>query len=293
MISAIRAYSAKLRLVILLAVAAYLVLGLTRIGWADVMTALPTQPVFYAISLFIFALLPITETFAFRRLLPNDAGITIDIFVRKRVLNEGVLSYSGEAYLLERLMALSIARGRALTSIKDNAIVSALVSNTVTVILIVALLLAGHPETLTILYNAASGAAMPFLALTFATYVIVIVLYRRITQLSAADFLILAGLHSLKIFLVMGLQVTQWSIALPGEPAGTWVIFLTIYMLVRRLPFLPNADLVFLGLAISLAGVSAYGSDDLTAMLLAATATMQILHVAAFIVTRDNRLTAG
>ncbi|MEO1475452.1 MAG: hypothetical protein AAFS13_03645, partial [Pseudomonadota bacterium] len=174
-------------------------------------------------------------------------------------------------------------------AIKDNAIVSALVSNTVTLGLVVTLLLASGPDTLSALYDAAPGAALGFLIFALLTYLIVIALFRRITKLSLADFQALSALHSLKVFATMGLLVTQWSIALPGEPIGTWLMFLTIYMLLRRLPFLPNADLIFLGLGLSLSGFSIYGADAISAMLLASTATMQLLHVAAFVSTRDNK----
>ncbi|MEO0881986.1 MAG: hypothetical protein AAFY34_04565 [Pseudomonadota bacterium] len=289
MISEIREYGAQLRLILLVGIVAYLIYGLTDIGWTSVVSALPTHPLFYVTSLLIFAVLPLVERLVFRRLLPNEQAVPIGVFIRKRVLNEGVLSYSGEAYLLERLRALSVARDPAIAAIRDNAIVSALISNTVTIGLVLLLLLAGRPDTIMELYRAAPGAAISFLVFAFIVYFIVIAMFRRITRLCRGDFQSLAGLHSLKILAVMSLQVTQWSVALPGEPMGTWLTFLTIYMLVRRLPFLPNVDLVFLGVGISLSGFSIHGAEALSGMLLASAVAMQLLHVVAFVLTRDNR----
>ena len=117
---------------------------------------------------------------------------------------------------------------------------------------------------------------------------IIILMFRRITRLSFQDFQILCSLHGLKVALVMGLQVTQWQVALPGEPVETWVMLVTVYMLVRRLPFLPNADLVFLGVGLSLVGLAASGDDALSGVLLASAVTMQLVHAPVFLLMRDR-----
>ena len=58
---------AKLRLLLVGAVLSYLVYRLTEIGWPDVLSALPTNPLFYIITPMIFMVLPLTERVVYRR----------------------------------------------------------------------------------------------------------------------------------------------------------------------------------------------------------------------------------
>jgi len=271
-----------------IAVSIYLVYRLTEIGWGDVLAALPSSPIFYLITPISFMVLPLIERIVYRRFLPDARSATVGLFARKKVLNEALLAYSGEAYLYERLTAGGTDKSRVLHAVKDNGIISALVGLMVTIILIGALILVGRSDAVTAVFEAAPVAAIGFGVIVLVFVVGFGLFFRRISQLNLPDFAAITGLHTAKITLVLGLQVLQWTVALPGEPWRTWLLFLAVQMLVKRLPFVPNADLVFLGVGLGVAGFSHHGADALSGVLVASAAAIQVMHLIVFLATRER-----
>ena len=107
----------------------WLGLRLEAIGWTAVWRALPNSPVFYALVLAAYLVLPLADALIYRRLWGTRLRGSLGLFFRKRVYNSALVGYSGEVSL-----ALW-ARGRVersdaaiLHAIKDVNLLSAVVS---------------------------------------------------------------------------------------------------------------------------------------------------------------------
>ena len=279
-----------LRPLFLSAVIAYLIYRLSDIGWQTIWSHLPQSPWFYLLSPVMFLILPAAEVMIYGRLFGQAVPGGLAIFARKRVLNDAVLSYSGEAYLFARFAERpEIGRARAVETVRDNNLVSALVSNTMTILLVGAAVLIGRSDWLAAIQQSAPSLLASFAVFCVALYVVVLIFFRRISALSRREFWFVSAVHSAKLLLVMAAQLLQWSLGLPGQAMTTWLLVLAAYMLLRRVPFLPNTELVFLGVGLSLTGLAGAQSDAMAGMLFAVALTSQIVQLAAFVITSFNR----
>jgi len=68
-------------------------------------------------------------------------------------------------------------------------------------------------------------------------------------------------------------------------PADQWLLFLTLQMLVTRLPFLPNRDIVLIGLGVALAPLIAAPQAHVASMFVAAGVLSLIVHALIFLAT--------
>ena len=80
-------------------------------------------------------------------------------------------------------------------------------------------------------------------------------------------------------------QALQWAIILPEVPFDTWVLFLTAQLVLTRVPFLPNTDLLYVGLGLTLASYIDAPMAVIAGMFLASGALFQLANLIAFIVT--------
>ena len=230
----LKPFQAVLRPVLILAVLGILIWRLNTIGWAEVLAEIPTSPFFYLVSPLIFLLLPLNEVFTYRILLGRSVDNGLAIFARKRVLNDSVFTYSGEFYLLARLRkvpGLTKDRDRLFRIILDNNMISALVSNTVTILLVVGMVLNGRNDVLETVYNASPIAVTSFAVFCVVLYIISIFMFWRSNHITGTTFWQLFGLHTARALAIMALQIVQWSLGMPGELLMTWLVFLTVQLL--------------------------------------------------------------
>ena len=116
----------------------FLVYQVGEIGWDKVWAVLPAAPWFYILFALSYLSLPVADLVIFHRLwaLPYRQ---FRLFLRKRVLNEALLGYSGEAYLYLWARKRPYLRVPALAAVKDVNITSALAGNIMTLALMAAL----------------------------------------------------------------------------------------------------------------------------------------------------------
>jgi hypothetical protein len=60
--------------------------------------------------------------------------------------------------------------------------------------------------------------------------------------------------HIARIVIATGLSALLWHLVLPTIPLPWWLLLATIRLLISRLPFVPNKDVVFAGLAVFMLG---------------------------------------
>lgn len=275
---------APLRIASLVLVAGYLAYKLRQIGWEEVLRSLPGSPWFYAVFLVNYLSLPLFEALIYHGLWRTGIK-SLPALLRKRVYNESVVEYSGEAsfYLWAR-RTLPAGGVPIFSVVRDVNILSALAAYAVTFCVLGAVLLHGMPgaaskedDALIVRAVVVSGVVVAVL-LTVAA-----MLRRRGMTLPLRAGARVGAIHVARILVSMGLQALQWHLALPAIGIGPWLFFLAVLMTLKLVPLLPNKDLVFAGLAVGLSARIDAPQPAVAGMLVAAAALQPATNLAVYL----------
>ena len=261
----------------------WLGLQLDAIGWATIWASRPREPLFYLLVVAAYFVPPVADTLIYRRLWGIAFWPSFGAFLRKRVYNSVVLGYSGEVGLMIWART-QIARSDAQIAhaIKDTNILSALVSAAATAGLVGWLALHVSVERLPMGEIGWWGAIAIAVAglLPFGLF-----LRRRVLALDRRNTIALLAIHGTRFALGMVLLVAQWRIALPGSLAGDLITLLAVQVVVGRIPFVPNREVLFVGIALAVSGNLAIAHHALASVLIATSALQQGLHLLVFAVS--------
>lgn len=236
------------------AVIGYLVYQMTQIGWREIWADLPTTPWFYIIFLGLYFLLPVFQSIAYRLIWKVPFRRIFPPVLKASVYNKEVLNYSGEVYLFSWARTqIDLASRKVAHHIKDNTIISAVASTLNAVILLAFFLLTGMISLPFLVDHSSVYVIGGLLAVTLI--IVVGIRFRRtVFKLSSSLILTLFGLYMGRLFLLQGLQVTQWAVVIPDVPLQGWFTFLAVQIILSRLPFLPSKDLIFMAVGLEMAG---------------------------------------
>jgi hypothetical protein len=180
--------------------------------------------------------------------------------VRKLIYNELLVGYLGEVYFYTWARRSLKLATTPFGAVKDVAVLSAIVGNVSTL-----LFLAAAFPLLKLLPIAQHASAIAWsLAFVIGTSLIVLLLRGKIFSLSRGELAMAFSVHAVRVVLVTVVSAALWHMVLPDVDIGWWLLLVTIRQLVSRLPFVPNKDVVFAGIA-----VLALGSDVAMAELMA------------------------
>jgi hypothetical protein len=264
----------------------WMVLKVNAIGWGQVARSLPTNPLFYLLFVVTFLVLPASEIVVFRTIFARPLPGAFPVLVRKRILNSALVGYSGELYLFVWLRRVIGLRSKTIAiGLKDNAILSAVSSGLVTLLLLLGFAAAGNGRRIAAWLDPgpalliAGGVGAVFLAP---------LLFRLRRQLIAMPLPLAArvlAIHVARIAGVVLLQATQWAVVLPQEPWSVWLVFLTAQMVISRLPIVPNRDLLFLSAALEMSGTINGPREAMAGLLLAGGALTQGSNLVFYLLT--------
>lgn len=281
---AAKKFAGLFRLVVFAAFAAVIVWRLHQLGFAKVLSSLPTSPWFYALFLVAYFTAPAFEMLIYGPLWRPPARELARALIQKRILNEGVLGYSGEAFFgWWARTRLEIPGAKVFAAIKDSNFVSSFASTTTTLGLAFFVMVWG-PSALT---GAAWGHSAQIYGVLGAVSTVWVLLYffrRRLKLLSldAPTVARFSRVHYARVALVMCLQLLQWSIAAPGVPFMGWLVLLATYLVVTRIPFMPSYDLVLLGIGLSLAQAMGTSEHLVAGLFLANAGLSQAMNLVLF-----------
>lgn len=276
-------WSVVLRIAFLLAVGAWLIHRIGQIGWRDLLDQMPTNPWFYILFLAIYLLVPLSEIPIYRMIWQRPMVRHFPYLLRKNMYNVALVGYSGEAFFVWFARhSLHIPGKQAFSAIKTNNVLSALGSNLATIVLLVLFMMTGNLALLT----AGEGQMVWYVgASVVITLVLSVLIYHfrhTILDFPAALSLKVFGIHAGRNGLLLILQALQWAVIIPSAPISVWILFLTAQFLLTRIPFLPNKDLVFLGLTLSLTGIVHAPEALVASMFLTSGALIQIANLVVF-----------
>lgn len=254
-----------------IAMLALLAWQVSRIGWATFGEAWPTSPLFYLVFL-VGYLSPIAaEVVIYRRLWGISGRELAPMFLKKRVMNESLVGYSGEAYAL--WWAAQRPRGRfgPLDAVKDNNVVSAVAGNVATFALLAATLLFADGTRLAVAAVAVSGHAVAIALVLLGVVVAVLVSRPRLLTLPPRELRFITAVHVARVLLGVALMIALWKVALPEVAITLWLALAAWRGVFSALPFVPNRELLFVNLAILALGAAGHGISALLAVTAALT----------------------
>lgn len=234
---------------------------------------LPTTPAFYLILAALYVTLPLSELIIFQRVWLAPAAIFAPL-LRKAVINDLIVNYGGELCLYR--WARKHVRSGALPfgAIRDVSILSAAVGNVLTL----ATLAIAAPWLGDLLPPRLVGPLWGSVAILSAVPLLLALFSRKVFSLSSDERRFVCWVHLTRILASSVLMALLWSCVLPEVPATYWFALQSLRLLVSRLPLLPNKDMLFASIAVTIVGQQ----SSITALLsLAAVATLG-LHLLTF-----------
>lgn len=270
-------------------VVVFLVIQLSEVGWSEVFAALPASPWFYAIFTLRFFAQPLTEIPAYEIVWRTPLWRHWTAFLRKRVYNFAVMGYSGEAFFtLWARRTLSLSDRDIVVGVKDNNLISALVSNAATAAIVATLFFLGDLQRE---IDAIPGGAALF-ALAFvsaASLAVAVTMFRRhLIQLPKGMTRKIIAINAGRIVIVFILHAMLYQAAIPSAPLIAWLMFIALQLVLSRIPFVPNQDIVFLTAALSLAPEIGAPEAAIAGMLLAEAGLSQLFNLALFALTAHH-----
>jgi hypothetical protein len=268
------------------AVLVAVVFELRKVNFAQVRAILPTSPWFWLVFALSYLSAPAADWVIYRRLwrIPLSG---FSALLRKLVGNELLVGYIGELYLYTWARRRTDMTSAPFAAIKDVAILSAMVANAVTLLLVIL----AYPLLGVLHLGLETRTLLISVGVIVLTSTAILFLRTKLFSLPRHDLFFVAHVHLVRIGMTTGLAALCWHLALPGVALHWWLLLATLRMLVSRLPLLPNKDIVFAGLAVFLIGRDAEIGTLMTMMasLILVTHLFMGLLLAASQASRINR----
>ncbi len=240
------------RIVIFATVAGYLAYKLHDVNWEQFTSSLPRDPVFFLLFVLLYIRAPLFDLLCYRVIWTFNLWSAFLAFVVKRVFNSDILGFSGEVYFFTwakknvPLRGLELAKG-----IRDQTILSSVAALMMTFGLVgaaafvVDLNIDEWFKQQSVWYLAAVFAAssvVGLIALCFRSYLF---------SMSPGVATSVLSLHFCRLLIGKALTIAMWSVAMPDVALHVWVMYAALAMVVSRIPLIPNRDIIFLGLSVS------------------------------------------
>lgn len=245
-------------------------------GLVGLTQAAPSSWIFYIFFAGVYLAGPTFDFIIYRKLwhIPWSGMVALH---RKRIANDVVLGYSGEAYFYAWARQRTQMVAAPFGAVKDVSILSAMAGNAITLLLF-ALALPFAGELLT---PAQYKTGLVSAAIIIAMSLPFLLLSRRVFSLERGELWHVFAVHCARLVVGSIFVACAWHFAMPEVSIGMWLLLAAARMLVSRLPFVPNKDLLFANFAIIMIGQGAALSEML-AFMAALTLLMHVVLIAAF-----------
>lgn len=248
-----------------------MIVGLARellgSGLAGLTRSVPGDPLFYIAFVLLYFSLPVGDFVIFRKLWGVPAS-GLAALIKKRIANEVVLGYSGEAYFYAWARQRSQMVAAPFGAVKDVSILSAMSSNVLTLAMIGLSL----PFVHGLLTQAQFNTLLASTAVVLAMCLPFLIFSKRVFSLPRPTLWWIFGVHSVRLVAGTALLAVCWHFGMPQVSIGMWLLLTAGRLLVWRLPLVPNKDLLFANFAILF-----IGQDQALSHLVALTAALTLL----------------
>ena len=219
---------------------------------AELRSLFPTSFSFWAVFAIYYLAGPAADWIIFRRLwsIPLSGIVAL---VSKLISNEILFGYLGEVYFYTWARRNVHRVGAPFGAIKDVSVLSALTGNATTLVMILA--------TAPLLTKIDFGLSTPMSVLSVAVLCLpsigIFVFRKKLFILPKEDLRFIIVIHLVRIIATFLLAAIMWHMLLPAVPITLWIVLGTLRLVVSRLPFVTNKDLVFAGFTVFFVGKDA------------------------------------
>jgi len=259
--------SMGISLALLVAVA----LQLKHLDFAKVRGLIPASPAFWIAFAAYYLSGPVSEWVVYRRLWAMPVA-GIGALLRKLVANELLLGYLGEAQFYAWAKARTRLSEAPFGAIKDMTILSALVGNAATLVM----LAFAWPYVSAGQLGGEGTTAFASLGVVLLTSLGILLFRRQLFSLPRQDLWFISAAHLARIVVILIASAVMWHAVLPTVAITLWLVLATLRMLLSRLPFLPNKDIIFAGVTVLLLGNGA----DVAALMAMMAVLLLLAHLA-------------
>ncbi|MEO8375513.1 MAG: hypothetical protein ABI471_09825 [Sphingomonas bacterium] len=257
-----------------------MIIGLSRellgSGLVGLSRAVPHNPLFYVAFVLLYMSSPAGDYIIFRRLwgIPLSGQAAL---LKKRIANDVVLGYSGEAYFYAWARQNAKMVAAPFGAVKDVSILSAIAGNMITLAMVALAL----PFGVEMLSPAQLHTVETSAVITFAMSLPFLIFSKRVFSLPRAKLWWIFAVHCARVISGSVFIAFAWHFALPAVSIGMWLILAAARSLVSRLPLVPNKDLLFANFTILLIGENA-ALSELMAMTAALVLLVHIVLIGSF-----------
>lgn len=249
-----------------------LVWQISRLGWASVIRSLPRQPWFYVLFLLAHFQFPLAKTVCFRLYWNFPFSVGFRRIYQSTVYNRELGASAGDLFLGGWLVRdLKRPVGEVIHYIKDYTIITWCCSVLwALVVFSVALSTSGKafgPPAGVPVSRAYAAAAVLLAAVSLA--IAVLLHFRKsVFRLSTRQMKWTAMLYGLRLVVVGGLAICQWSLVLPGVGLSQWLSLLAVRVAIQTLPTIPSHQVWLCVASIGVGGWLQIPAPQLAAMFL-------------------------
>lgn len=240
-------------------------------GLSGLKQTLPVNPLFYVAFLLYYIGPPTFDYVIFRRLwqIPLSGLAALH---KKRISNEVLLGYSGEAYFYAWARQRTQMVAAPFGAVKDVMILSAIAGNAITLLVMAVAL----PLFIGVLTPPYQRAALGSVGILFAMSLPFLIFSKRVFSLPRRELFWVFGVHCVRILTGSLLIAAAWHFAMPEVSIGVWLLMAAGRLLVWRLPLVPNKELAFSFIA----GIIIGQGQALTELMALIAALTLLVHVA-------------
>ena len=229
---------------------------LSELGWAQMWAARPSNAGFYLLLVAQFFIQPFGDFLVYRNLWGAANRPPLPVILRKRFLNSAMLDYSGEVFFyFWAQKRVKLPHSMVIHSIKDSNVLSAGAGLTMVWVMALLLIATGGlqiPASVTEhlwIYLLVGSIPLWLCA-------ILVLGHSKVTVLSRMQIAATYAIHFSRCVAVLAVEFGLWELsgALPGPVAS--LQFVALRLVVTRLPFVPNKDLIYVGAGIAAAGMA-------------------------------------
>lgn len=242
--------------------------------FARIQALIPASPIFWLVFFVGYLAGPVTDWVMFRRLwnIPFEGFLAL---MRKQLSNALLPSYSGEVYFYAWARKHRELTQAPFGAIKDVAILSALTGNIMTIVM----LAVAYP-----LFGELLGGIkiQPFaLSLGFITFSSIVIMFFRglLFSLPAKELWFISALVLLRVMVNTFVTAMLWHLIMPSVDLSWWLLLSTIKLLLTRLPFVPNQDVLFATVSTALLIHAHAGQIKLTDLVWMVTIVTTLVHI--------------
>ncbi len=268
-----------LRWLIPIALLGFIGWRLSGLGWREIWQARPASLVFYLLLVGQFFIQPLGDLLIYRNLWRPHAP-PFAVILRKRFLNSAIFDYTGEVFFfLWAQKTLKLPKRMIVHAIKDSNVLSAGAALTMVWLIALALLLLGGLR-IPRMFESHGWFYVLVGSLPFFLCATLFFAHRKVTALSRRQIAQTFGIHFLRCLLVLTVEFGLWMFSGALPTAVACLQYVALRLVVTRLPFVPNKDLVYVGVGIAAAGMADVAVTPVATVLVVIAAADMILACA-------------